>query len=354
MKARYFGFVVAIASTLVACGKVEFSKVKGPECQGFQEVCITVDGVDKFDYTVRTKEQNFKTDILFIDDNSGSMAAEQQNMANRFDTFIGAISNLDWRVGIVTTDMNGTGPTQDGQLLQFTGTASDFFITPSTPNVNNLFANTIKRTETGYGDERGIYAAIKAIGVRRAERGFIRDDAHLAVVILSDEDERSDAGATPPPYGGPLEAGKDNPQDLIDLVNSTWSYEKSLTVHSIIIKPGDTACYNAQKAQPGGTANYGSTYSALTGLTGGVHGTVCTTSAATPNAPIDYGSQLVQIGNIIQQTTSSITLACIPLPGTLQVTPVNGWTQNADKIIFNPPLAPGSEVRLIYDCESRI
>lgn len=343
MKARYIGFVTAMAATLVACGKVEFSKIKGPECQGFDKECITQDGIDYFDYHVRTKEQNFKTDILFVDDNSGSMRPEQEQMAFRFPTFLSSISNLDWRIAITTTDMNGAGPTQDGQILKFTGSVADYFITPGMANVNNLFTDTIKRTETGWGDERGVYAAIRALQ-RRAERGFIRDGAHLAVVILSDEDERSDGGHMNPPQGGPLEAGKDNAQDLIDYVNSTWNYEKSLTVHSVIIKPGDTACFNEQQGQPGATAHYGTVYSTLSGLTGGVHGNICAS---------DYGSQLSQIGTVIQQTTSSITLACVPLAGTLQVTPVTGWTQNADKINFNPPLAPGTDVHLTYQCESR-
>lgn len=342
MIARYLGFFLAVGLGLSACGKAQFSKIKGSECQGFDKECITQDGIDYFDYHVQTKEQNYKTDILFVDDNSGSMQPEQDQMAFRFPTFLNSISNLDWRVGIVTTDMTQiSSPTTDGRLLKFTGSA-DFFITSFTPNVNNLFTNTIKRTETGYGDERGIYAAIR--NLQRREHGFIRDDAHLAIVILSDEDERSDGGLTPPPNGGPFENGKDYPHDLVDYVNSTWDYQKSLTVHSIIVRPGDTACYDAQKAQSAGTANYGVTYSELSRLTGGVVGTVCAS---------DYGSQLTSIGTVIQQTTSSITLACVPLPGTLQVTPASGWIQNADKLNFNPPLPPGTDVHLTYQCESR-
>lgn len=342
MRTSLLIFAGMFALVVSACSKVEFSKIKGPACQGFGQECLTENGVDYFDYFLRTEEPNVKTDILFVDDNSGSMRPEQANMAHRFPTFLDSINALDWRIGIVTTDMNGSGPTQDGNLLQFSGT-SEFFILPTTPNVYNAFTNTIQRPETGYGDERGIYAA-KRMLEKRSDRAMIRDDAHLAVVILSDEDERSNNGATPPPHGGPLESGKDFPDDLINFVNQTWSFEKSLTVHSIIIKPGDTSCYDQQKAQSGGTANYGTRYKELSDKTGGIVGTVCAS---------DYGAQLADIGDVMVQTTESIVIACEPLPGTLVIEPGFNYELRGNKITFNPPLASGTQLHLKYQCESR-
>ncbi len=345
MAGWYIFITTAVMIALSGCGKVEFGRITGAACQGSDQKCVSANGIDSFDYHVQTKSPNYKTDILFIDDNSKSMRPEQDQMAFRFPTFLNSISNLDWRIGIATTDMRegGTGPTQDGKLLQFSG-ISDFFITASTPNVANVFANTIKRPETGYGDERGIYAALRTL--QRAEHNFIREDAHLAVVILSDEDERSSGGSAPANEGGPLVDGKDYPQNLIDYVNSTWAFNKNLTVHSIIVKPDDVTCYNEQKSQEAGagTANFGKTYASLSQLTGGVLGTVCAS---------DYGSQLSSIGDIIQQTTSSITLACVPLAGTLKVSGATGWTQSADKLNFDPPLPAGTDIGLSYQCETR-
>jgi hypothetical protein len=51
-----------------------------------------------------------KIDILFVVDNSGSMAQEQANLATNFPQFISVIeaSGLDYRVAITTTGMDFT------------------------------------------------------------------------------------------------------------------------------------------------------------------------------------------------------------------------------------------------------
>jgi hypothetical protein len=48
-------------------------------------------------------------DILFVVDNSGSMADEQENLARNFNTFISELTSgkgNDYRIGIVTTDLD--------------------------------------------------------------------------------------------------------------------------------------------------------------------------------------------------------------------------------------------------------
>lgn len=343
---------------LTACNKVEFDKAPGPSCQGFGTSCVTQSGIDYFDYNYVTPEPNLKTDVLIVDDNSDSMQPEQANMASRFSTFLNKIRQLDWRVGIVTTDMNGTGPTQDGNLLPFNipndspedSPETRYYLTKTTCNgsacgngtpateLNTVFGNTVRRPEVGSGDERGIYAAIRAIEKR--DRGFFRDDARLAVIILSDEDERSDGGQR-----RPLESGNDYPQDLIDTVNQTWS-NKSVKVHSIIIKPGDQWCYEQQRGAPlpnpaTRPAYYGSTYKQLSQQTGGIIGTVCAS---------DYGQQLQQMGQVEIDRVGSVTIACSPIPGTLEVTAPSSWHLSGNEVIFTPPLPAGTTVHFRYQC----
>src|SRR6185436_15414002 len=98
----------------------------------------------------------------------------------------------------------GYGAFQDGKFLQFTNTSHQgsglYVINKNTPNAQDLFQGTIQRSETlacdqsGFSaaacpstDERGIYAANLAI--KSGQHSFFRQGAHLALVILSDENE---------------------------------------------------------------------------------------------------------------------------------------------------------------------
>ncbi len=336
-------YILIALFVLPSCTESSFTKTPGPNCQGFLEDCESVDGLDVFDYEVEIQDEALNVDLLFVVDNSSSMAREQASMADRFPTFISSISDLNWRIGIVTTDMSSdTGETKGGNLLPFS--SGQYFIDKTFRNAENLFKNTVKRPETGSGDERGIYAAIKAIEKRMA-RPFIRESAkHLGVIILSDESERSSGGQH---QNYPLESGKDYGQDLINTVNGTWSFEKTLTVHSIVIQNEDSSCLQEQRQQGNGRNGYYDTiYSDLARRTGGIVGDICAS---------DYGSQLEDIGDVTVQNTGSLQLACRPADDEVEVSITRG-SQNVtsivsgDKIVFNPPLSPGTRVRLTYSC----
>ncbi|MEK6554144.1 MAG: vWA domain-containing protein, partial [Bdellovibrionota bacterium] len=133
-----------------------------------------------------------KLDVVIVIDNSPSMAEEQQKMAKRFSTFIETLKELDWQLGIITTDAgNGSKAWQDGRLLPFEGLKNTYSINAKTPDVNKVFEKTIRRKEWGTSKEEGIHSLYKAI--QRSENKFLfRENSHVASVIVSDEDERSD------------------------------------------------------------------------------------------------------------------------------------------------------------------
>jgi hypothetical protein len=260
--------------------------------------------------------------------------------------------------------MNGTGPTKDGNLLEFVTSVGGAgtglkFITQATPSASSLFNSTVQRPETGYGDERAIFAAMTALD-KNAQTNFVRPEAHLSVVILSDEDERSNGGNI---SGYPLEAGRDYPQNLIDKVKAIWP-SKSLTVHGIVIRPNDTACYTDQTVNGGGAnGNYANIYSDLVGRTGGILGNICQKNA---QGQYDYGSQLSQMGQITGSTLQSYNIRCTPMEGSVRVTTSTGSTYDCprgpvagsqpvcryegSKVIFAPPLMAGQQVTLQYAC----
>lgn len=341
-KATHVMFLMSYFAVAVwtGCSQVQFQEAPKAACNGFDKACST-ETINNREYNVFDYTQTVphpQVDILFVDDNSRSMVVEQERMGERFPNFLTSLGTLDWRIAITTTDIYAEG----GNLLDFGSGLR--ILTPSTPDKEALFRNTIRRSEIGNGDERGIYATNLVVD-RRAQNQFFRGDAHFAVVILSDEDERSNGGAA---SSYPLE-NYDLPQNFKDHVAAKLGASKTLSVHAIIIRPGDQACLTLQNDQTN-RGYYGQTYAQLTQLTNGVLGDICAT---------DYGAQLTSIGNQIVRSISSIKLACVPArgPGLDPIITVNPpgnpatqGTIRDDQVYFDPPLAPGTQVRIQYKC----
>lgn len=393
-----------IGAYWVACAPKNFSKdTEVDKCQNFAEVCITSGGMDHFDYTA--KANGGLVDILFVNDNSGSMSFEQSRMAQKFTSFLSQLDNgfVDYRIGVITTDVssaatsstaddgvssalynepreiNGNGKLQDGNLIAFSN--GEPFLTPNTSNKEALFSANIQRAETRRcedflkqypnsqppaaglkancpsGDERGIFAA--NLFFEKNPSSFIRPNAHLAIVILADEDVRSGLYRTTTSGSYELET-KDLPTTLVEKVRGTYS-NKSLSIHSIIVKPGDSSCLAAQSNQMGPSymdPSHGVTYNPMKGtegqkyaeatqLTNGILGDICAS---------DYGSQLANIGSAIVERIAEITLACRnPLNFSATLTPARpAITHHIDgsTLKFSEALPPGTQVRLSYDCPS--
>ncbi|MBZ0236868.1 MAG: hypothetical protein K8M05_31355 [Deltaproteobacteria bacterium] len=154
-----------------------------------------------------------KIDILFVVDNSGSMGQEQTNLATNFPQFLSVIeaSGLDYRVAITTTGMDYTyqqatfpgGPvlpiSQDGgdngAMLQPGGcNMTRRWIEKNDANAASAFACAANVGTSGPSDEMPLAAMRTAFEERMADGtngGFRRQDALLAVVILTDENDCS-------------------------------------------------------------------------------------------------------------------------------------------------------------------
>ena len=112
-----------------ACAPKKFNKDASINaCQNFEQICLSTNGTDYFDYTKNIDGGTL--DILFIDDNSGSMSFEQARMANKFNEFINVLQNkkINYNIGITTTDIktdsnpersiNKNGQLQNGDLIE--------------------------------------------------------------------------------------------------------------------------------------------------------------------------------------------------------------------------------------------
>lgn len=297
-------------------------------------------------------------------------------MAQRFPNFLSEIALLDYQIGIITTDVshspgnstpkpaNGNGAFQDGKLLTFPN--GDSIITGTTPNVVQYFRDTIKRPETltcdntnfadcPSGDERGIYALNLALD--RADPRFFRTDSHLAVVILSDEDERSNGGGVP---GYPLQE-YDLPLTFAQKVRGQLGKGKTVSVHSVIIKPNDPGCLAAQNNQTRVRGYVGEQYARLSnahndnelkgahsGFLKGELGSICAS---------DYGAQMGDIGGLAAVNANVKILPCVPDADKIDVTfsPAPSfqieYDVNSDGLlVFNPQPPAGTSVDVDVSC----
>jgi len=243
-------------------------------------------------------------DILFVVDNSGSMDAEQNQLANRISGFMNIIQDLNWQVAMTTTDPSkNTNDSNfkprnwgDGGFRPFDSDDGQHFILKNRQQSNDeaqrLLARAIHVGINGGIEERGIRSVYRAIEQRHlssSHREFFRPGASLEVVLISDEDECSNYVCTH------QDAYRSSPLNLIELVNREFGSEKKFSFHSIMWIPNDKSCKSAQ--------NVGNTYHAMSQLSDGVVGSICSKN---------YSSILSDIGHKVLEQVTSIDIDCAP------------------------------------------
>ena len=121
-------------------------------------------------------------DILFVVDNSGSMLEEQERLANGFATFIRGFEALqyDFRIAVTTMDAPNDRGRLVGPILQ-----------NDSQDLAGRFAEQVRVGAAGGGIEQGFEAARLALNSEFGEDEFLRAEASLAIIFVSDEDDQS-------------------------------------------------------------------------------------------------------------------------------------------------------------------
>jgi hypothetical protein len=145
-----------------------------------------------------------KADVLLIVDDSCSMTDKQMSLGTNFAAFLqyAQATGTDWQIGVTTTDAAPPictfgicqGGLVNGKLL-----GNPKVLSPATPNVATVFAQRVIVGTNG-GTETGLEAAVKALTpplITADNAGFLRYDANLAVVVVSDA---GDQGGQPYSY----------------------------------------------------------------------------------------------------------------------------------------------------------
>ncbi|MBK8202737.1 MAG: hypothetical protein IPK68_10610 [Bdellovibrionales bacterium] len=126
-----------------------------------------------------------KIDLLWVVDNSGSMHSSQVNVANNFSSFISDFSSrgFDYRMAVVATDAYRQLFTGSPTVSLFKSAGGTSIITPSTPDINNVFIDNIMVGTAGYGDERALQS-IKVAMDNPSNSGLLRSDSFLQSSLL--------------------------------------------------------------------------------------------------------------------------------------------------------------------------
>jgi hypothetical protein len=132
-------------------------------------------------------------DILFVVDNSGSMVQEQDKLARNFEAFIKLLRGQDindFQIGIITTDADsssGQGKLQGTpRIIQYPQMTQD--------DITKYFVQNIKVGIGGSPYEKGLESMRLALSPAMRSgynKGFLRDDAVLAIIFIGDEDDCS-------------------------------------------------------------------------------------------------------------------------------------------------------------------
>lgn len=137
-------------------------------------------------------------DFLFVIDNSGSMMTSQQHLAAEIPIFLNKLlnKNIDYRAAVTTTDAFISIFKNDFKLSEFKdGNSSDGpsgarVVTNKTPHAAEVLMRNLRQGIEGSGDERA-FSSFEAALVNPLNSSFRRKNAHLSIIILSDEDDSS-------------------------------------------------------------------------------------------------------------------------------------------------------------------
>ncbi|MBX2801460.1 MAG: choice-of-anchor D domain-containing protein [Myxococcales bacterium] len=258
-------------------------------------------------------QENPSADILFAVDKSCSMNEEARNLGIAFEDFITEIDQVtnDWRIGVVTKDH---------------GCFNRGVITAKTPNYENVFLDAVSGFQPFADDDLTeallelVDISLRQTGPAGCNAGFVRGNAVLHVVAVSDEPEQSGQ-----PWSHWI---------------TRWQNEMSdpnLVMVSAVVD-SDTS---------GDCGQYGTEYIPAAQGTGGVVLDVCTSA---------WGNHASALGVATANSLDTFLLSALPDPTTLEVTfdgkpaPARAWsyddTRNA--IVLNGDLPAGTEVGVNY------
>jgi hypothetical protein len=212
-------------------------------------------------------------DILFVVDDSGSMAEEQRKLAENFHSFAEQVIGLvDYRIAIVTTDMDSPDGERAGLVSIEHSSSAPYAIRGglnlsacttigvehgcfrgdalARPIIDSrqmdretqiaTFAQNVRVGTCGAGTEKGLAAMIRALEQTApggCNEGFLRPEANLLVIFVTDEED-------------------DSPNSVNEYADAIEMFKPWFHVRMAVI--GGAVGGEPSRCGPGGTAECGS------------------------------------------------------------------------------------------------
>ncbi len=311
-----------------------------------------------------------KVDVLFVVDDSGSMGPFQTQMANNFSSFFVAsnVSASDYHIAVtttLTTDGNCIDPfgIQTCELHERCGwysscSGNDRFITTSSSNPQGQFQCNVQVSDnsnrnpsrpTSDSAEGALQAARQFfenpnIDDPTINGGFLRDDAKLHIILVSDEPDQSE---------GPVDLYVDFFRNIKGFRND------SLVAVSGIASPSG-GCTMSDGTQLSGDARYETVVDEM----GGRFQEICDADWTTMMQNLGLDSLGLQIEFFLSRAADAATLdvcvrengagdpVCTPMTQTTDGD-TSGYFYDpfSNSIVFNPLSVPerGARIEVYYE-----
>ncbi len=262
-------------------------------------------GVQVFDSVdIFQQEPASQLDALLVVDNSYSMGPYQESLAQNFNEFISLFTSLDvdYHIGVVTTTVGEVllGENWDcteAEIQAVPGAGElvdDTFITPETTDPQQLFSDLVNVGTCGSVYEMGMEAAHLALTSRIEDgtnAGFLREQASLSLVFVSDEED-----------GSPMSVGS-----YIDAFRELKSGEsRDVFNASAMVVVDPESCSQDQVSSVSG----GTRYIDIAQRTDGVVGDLCSG---------DFSGIVTDISASLARYDDTFYLSHMPDPATLQL-----------------------------------
>ncbi len=258
-------------------------------------------------------------DILLVVDDSGSMKEEQANLSNKLMPLLSYVQDSDWRIGVVTTDP------AEGCLRGL--------IKKGDAQASALFAQAVNAGTQGSGNERGILQAVSGLkGECNANGSWVRKQSTLAVLIVSDEDNCSDAkGCGTDPWASSAY--------LYDYLASIRQVGTNARVYGLIWHPTQlqSACNTGY--------NKGSTYADVISRTGGSWGSICDTDYSKTLQSVSKDLSVILKTQFALQYAPTATSLKVFVNGSLLT---SGYQVRGNVLEFLQAPAAGSQIQVQY------
>ena len=261
-----------------------------------------------------------RVDLLFVIDDTASMAEEQEALADGFETFVTSLesSDLSYHVGVVTTEATG-------QLL-----GNPWIVTRESADPVGDFARAVAVGTEGTADEAGLAAMVAALTeplVSGANRGFRRSDAVLHVVVVSDADDHSD---------GLLDDPSASAQELLEDATGASGLP---AMFSAVVGDAGTGC-----SGDFGDAAPGDTYIDVAQGSGGAVASVCAG---------DLDGILEKLAGLTLAAPDFVELQQVPYGDQVRVTVdgdrlEDGWTLEGTVVRFDDAPELGTSIEVSY------